>query len=187
MTGTYAGQFVMRGFWDFSLPPWQQVLITRCLAILPALSVCFLASPCDYTSGCVDLLSTGEVNTNLDMLNMYINVMQSIQLPFALLPLLTFTCDPNVVKTYRNSLGITILIWALTFLLIFVNYYQCSVFLEMLPDSVLVWLGVAILVIAYTAVIIYLVVGPNYRNIELARRTYEEIEHTIREYTRSVN
>jgi hypothetical protein len=187
MTGTYAGQFVMRGFWELSLPPWQQVLITRCLAILPALSVCFLASPCDYATGCVDILSTGDVNTNLDLLNMYINVMQSIQLPFALLPLLTFTCDPNVVKTYRNSLGITILIWAFAFFLIFVNYYQCSILFEYLPENIWIWLGVSIPVAAYTAMIIYLVVGPNYRNIDLAKRTFKEIKEKIGGCSRSFN
>lgn len=41
MTGTYAGQFVMEGFMDWKLPVWQRVLITRAIAIIPALSVAF--------------------------------------------------------------------------------------------------------------------------------------------------
>lgn len=42
MTGTYAGQFVMEGFLDFTLPVWQRVLLTRSVAIVPALAVSFL-------------------------------------------------------------------------------------------------------------------------------------------------
>jgi len=42
MTGTYAGQFVMEGFFDIKLPVWKRVLVTRCIAILPALSVAFV-------------------------------------------------------------------------------------------------------------------------------------------------
>jgi natural resistance-associated macrophage protein 2 len=42
MTGTYAGQFVMEGFLDFTLPVWKRVLVTRSIAIFPALIVVFL-------------------------------------------------------------------------------------------------------------------------------------------------
>ena len=42
MTGTYAGQFVMEGFINFKLPVWQRVLLTRSIAIIPALIVAFL-------------------------------------------------------------------------------------------------------------------------------------------------
>ena len=41
MTGTYAGQFVMEGFLDFQLPIWARVLLTRSVAIVPAIMVTF--------------------------------------------------------------------------------------------------------------------------------------------------
>ena len=41
MTGTYAGQFVMEGFLDIKLPIYQRVLITRAIAIVPAIFVTF--------------------------------------------------------------------------------------------------------------------------------------------------
>ena len=44
MTGTYAGQFVMEGFLDFTLPVYQRVLLTRSIAIFPALAISFLGS-----------------------------------------------------------------------------------------------------------------------------------------------
>ena len=43
MTGTYAGQFVMEGFLNFTLPVWQRVMITRSIAIVPAICVLFLS------------------------------------------------------------------------------------------------------------------------------------------------
>jgi len=173
----------MRGFWEFSIPPWQQVLITRLLAILPALSVCFLADPCDYATGCVDDDSSGNVNNSLDLMNLYINVMQSIQLPFALLPLITFTSDPKIMKTYQNAPWKTILIWFFAFLLILINFYQCSIFLEMLPDNIVIWIFVSFVVLLYTAFVIYLLIGPNFRNVEMAKRIFTEISQSIREYT----
>ena len=42
MTGTYAGQFVMEGFIDIKLPIYQRVMITRSIAIIPALIVSFM-------------------------------------------------------------------------------------------------------------------------------------------------
>lgn len=42
MTGTYAGQFVMEGFFDIKLTIWKRVFVTRSIAILPALSVAFM-------------------------------------------------------------------------------------------------------------------------------------------------
>ena len=42
MTGTYAGQFVMEGFFDIKLPVWKRVFVTRMIAITPALLVTFI-------------------------------------------------------------------------------------------------------------------------------------------------
>ena len=42
MTGTYAGQFVMEGFLNFKLPVYQRVLLTRSIAIVPAIIVTFM-------------------------------------------------------------------------------------------------------------------------------------------------
>ena len=42
MTGTYAGQFVMEGFFDIKLTVWKRVLVTRMIAIVPAFVVTFM-------------------------------------------------------------------------------------------------------------------------------------------------
>ena len=71
MTGTYAGQFVMQGFIKIQIKPYLRVLLTRSLAIVPSIIVAFVG--------------------NLDELDGYINILQAIQLPFALIPLLKFS------------------------------------------------------------------------------------------------
>lgn len=71
MTGTYSGQFVMGGFLDLNVVKWQRITITRSAAIVPTLFVAF---------------AFRNQDTKLDSLNEWINVLQSVQLPFALIP-----------------------------------------------------------------------------------------------------
>lgn len=87
MTGTYAGQFVMQGFLKMRFAPWMQVAITRSIAIFPSLIVAFTDS--------------------IDSLDGWINILQAIQLPFALIPLLKFTASSNVMKDFKNHKFIT--------------------------------------------------------------------------------
>ena len=97
MTGTYAGQFVMQGFLRMRLPSWLQVLFTRSIAIFPALVV-------------ASELSREEADDSgkLDRLDGYINILQAIQLPFALIPLLKFTSSPTIMKDFKNPKFVTI-------------------------------------------------------------------------------
>lgn len=75
MTGTYAGQFVMEGFLQLQIPKWQRVLLTRIIALGPALAV--------------TVLMGGDIRAT-DRMSAWLNVLQSLQLPFAIIPLLTF-------------------------------------------------------------------------------------------------
>lgn len=85
MTGTYAGQFVMEGFFDIKLPIWKRVFVTRSIAILPALAVAFIS--------------------DFDKVDTYLNILQSIQLPFALIPLIKFTSSPEIMGQFAISKG----------------------------------------------------------------------------------
>ena len=71
MTGTYSGQFVMGGFLNLNVVKWKRIAITRSAAIAPTLLVA---------------LAFRNQDTKLDSLNEWINVLQSVQLPFALIP-----------------------------------------------------------------------------------------------------
>ena len=73
MTGTYAGQFVMQGFINLHIPTYLRVFVTRAIAIIPAIIVAFIG--------------------NLDSLQGFLNILQAIQLPFALIPLLKFSSN----------------------------------------------------------------------------------------------
>ncbi|GMR55906.1 hypothetical protein PMAYCL1PPCAC_26101 [Pristionchus mayeri] len=92
MTGTYAGQFAMEGFLQISLPRWKRILITRSLAIAPTLVVTIFADGIESLSGLNDLL----------------NCVMMLQLPFALLPVLTFISDRRIMGCFRASLALKI-------------------------------------------------------------------------------
>ena len=72
MTGTYTGQFVMGGFLNLRIKQWQRVAVTRSVAIVPTLIIA--------------LLYRQHRSSALDIVNQWLNVLQSIQLPFALIP-----------------------------------------------------------------------------------------------------
>lgn len=72
MTGTYTGQFVMGGFLDIRFSAWLRVTITRSIAILPTLFVA--------------VIYRNSKGNQLDILNEWLNILNSVQLPFALIP-----------------------------------------------------------------------------------------------------
>src|SRR5437879_4465596 len=94
LTGTLAGQIVMEGFINIRLRPWLRRLITRLIAIVPAIVV---------------LLIVGERGTM--PLLILSQVILSLQLPFAVFPLVAFTSDPKKMGTFVNPLWVKLLAW----------------------------------------------------------------------------
>jgi manganese transport protein len=95
-TGTVAGQVIMEGFLDLNIPCWQRRLITRALALIPALVG-------------IQLLGNGAVGTLL----VASQVVLSLQLPFALYPLIRMTDDRALMGEFANRLPTRMLAWAL--------------------------------------------------------------------------
>ncbi|XP_033825367.1 natural resistance-associated macrophage protein 2-like [Periophthalmus magnuspinnatus] len=87
MTGTYSGQFVMEGFLNLRWSRFARVLLTRCLAITPTLFVAIFQDVQRLTG-----------------MNDFLNVLMSLQLPFALIPILTFTSLPSLMNDFANGL-----------------------------------------------------------------------------------
>lgn len=87
MTGTYAGQFAMEGFLNLKWPRWKRILLTRCIAIIPAIFIAFS-------------LSIGDFSDVSDLLN---GVM-SLQLPFATIPVIAFTSSHHIMGSFKNGL-----------------------------------------------------------------------------------
>eukprot|EP01084_Bolivina_argentea_P165064 286856_1 len=111
MTGTMAGQYAMAGFLELNWTPWKRTLLTRCFALGPSLIVVISAQK------------------YLDKMEEWINVQQSIQLPFALLPLLFFNCNIRVMgKQFVLKKKWQFFFWIITFMLIAINIYLVAIF-----------------------------------------------------------
>src|SRR5467141_3434381 len=104
LTGTLAGQIVMEGFLNIRLKPWVRRLITRTLAITPAVLV-------------IGFAGEGKV-TALIVLS---QVILSFQLPFAMIPLIQFTGDRAKMGTLVNSRATKIVAWAVAAVILFFN------------------------------------------------------------------
>ena len=104
LTGTLAGQIVMEGFMNIRVKPWQRRLITRLLAVVPAIIV---------------IAIFGERKTN-DLL-VFSQVVLSMQLGFACWPLVRFTSDRRKMGEFANSLGLRVAAWGCTLLIIGLN------------------------------------------------------------------
>jgi manganese transport protein len=95
ITGTLAGQVVMEGFMNWRLRPWVRRLITRLVAILPAVFV-------------VGLRGEGSVTSLLTLSQ----VVLALQLPFAVFPLLHFTSSRRRMGIWRNGWVLLVAGWA---------------------------------------------------------------------------
>jgi manganese transport protein len=95
ITGTLAGQVVMEGFMHWRIKPWVRRLITRTLAILPAVFIVGLRGESSVT----DLLTLSQV-------------VLALQLPFAMFPLLHFTSSRKRMGTWKNGWFLLIAGWA---------------------------------------------------------------------------
>jgi manganese transport protein len=94
LTATLAGQIVMEGFLQLHLSPWLRRLITRLTAVIPAL-IC--------------ILLFGEKSTG--SLLVFSQVVLSLQLPFAVFPLVMFTSNRRLMGEFVNSWWLQLLAW----------------------------------------------------------------------------
>jgi manganese transport protein len=94
LTGTLAGQIVMEGFLNIRIRPWLRRLITRLIAIVPAVIVAILYG----ASGTAKLLILSQV-------------ILSLQLSFAVIPLVLFTSDRAKMGRFVNSRFVAVLSW----------------------------------------------------------------------------
>jgi len=106
LTGTLAGQIVMEGFLDIRLPPWLRRLITRLIAIVPAVIVAALYG----ASGVNDLLILSQV-------------ILSLQLSFAVVPLVWFTGSRSKMGTFVNTPLLSGIAWFVTAGIVLLNGY----------------------------------------------------------------
>ncbi|XP_075055423.1 natural resistance-associated macrophage protein 2 [Mixophyes fleayi] len=138
MTGTYSGQFVMEGFLNLKWSRFARVILTRSIAITPTL-----------------LVAIFQDVEHLTGMNDFLNVLQSLQLPFALIPVLTFTSLRTVMNDFANGLGWKIAGGVLILIVCCINIYFVVVYVSSL-GHVAFYVGAAILSIAYLCFVAYL-------------------------------
>lgn len=104
VTGTLAGQIVMEGYLRLRINPWLRRLITRLLAIIPALLTIIIAG-----------------DNEVGALLVFSQVLLSLQLGFAIIPLIHFVSDKKTMGIFAISTTTKIFSWAVTILLVYLN------------------------------------------------------------------
>ncbi len=116
LTGTLAGQIVMEGFLRLRIRPVLRRLLTRSLAIIPAVLVIAIQGE----QGSYGLLILSQV-------------ILSLQLPFAVVPLIKFTADRAKMGEFANKLWVNILAWVAAIIIIALNA-------KLLTSAIIDWL-----------------------------------------------
>lgn len=115
LTGTLAGQVVMEGFVKIKLRPYLRRLITRVIALLPAVAVISISGD----EGTYQLL-------------IFSQVILSLQLPFAIVPLVHFTSDKLKMGAFTSKLWVKVLAWITSVVIIVLNG-------KLVYDQILEW------------------------------------------------
>jgi len=149
LTGTLAGQIVMEGFVKIRLRPYIRRLLTRSVALIPAVVVIAISGD----QGTYKLLILSQV-------------ILSLQLPFAIVPLVHFTSDKLKMGSFANQLWVKVLAWMTSIAIIALNG-------KLVYDQILEWLsgetplplsvfaiGIAV---AISAFLVYIIVLPMIR------------------------
>lgn len=172
ITGTYAGQYVMQGFLNLTIRPWLRNFLTRCLAIIPSLIVALIGG----SAGAGKLIIIASM-------------VLSFELPFALVPLLKFTCSKTKMGSHANSLLISSVTWIIGGLIMGINiYYLVSSFIKLILHGHMKLVAVVFLgilgfsgIAIYLAAIGYLVFGKNRESSTLASSNSQTAETLPRE------
>lgn len=172
ITGTLAGQVVMEGYLNLRIAPWIRRLLTRLIAIVPALII-------------INLLGEGATG-NLLVLS---QVILSLQLGFAIVPLIHFVSDKGSMKEFVIKPYIKLFAWISAAIIVGLNaklVFDTLVNWMTAPDQNSMWLKILALVIAlFTAIIlIYITFAPLIVRKKVFREpiphgTFEEISKDL--------
>ncbi|CAL4898280.1 unnamed protein product [Urochloa decumbens] len=159
ITGTYAGQFIMGGFLNLKLKKWVRALITRSFAIVPTIVVALFFDTSDSA---------------LDVLNEWLNVLQSIQIPFALIPLITLVSKEQVMGVFKIGPNTQAVTWTVATLLITINGYLLMDFFSSEIRGPLSGALLCVAVLIYASFVLYLIL----RGTELSEKIVKAIRNS---------
>jgi len=147
LTGTLAGQIVMEGYLNIRIAPWLRRLITRLIAIIPAMLV---------------ISYFGERATgNLLILS---QVILSLQLGFAIIPLIHFVSDRKKMQEFVIPMYVKILAWASAAIIVSLNanliMQQINEWLKTSSNPILVWCTAIPVALAAGILLLYIIFKP---------------------------
>ncbi len=135
LTGTLSGQIVMEGYLNLRIQPWLRRLITRLIAIVPALIVIYV-----FGEG---------ATTQLLILS---QVILSLQLGFAVIPLIHLTSDKEKMGQFANKIWLQIVAWVVALLIVLLNA-------KLIIDTITGWIHDSENPTVYYFTVIPLVIG----------------------------
>src|SRR5580658_732456 len=109
LTGTFAGQIVMEGFLNLRLRPWLRRMITRFVAIIPAVITVYFYG----AQGTLQLIILSQV-------------ILSMQLPFAVIPLIRFTSDKTRMGEFASRAWVRVLAWGVAVVILGLNFWYAG-------------------------------------------------------------
>lgn len=150
MVCTYAGQIIMGGCLQLSMKPWMRVCITRAVALGPAIAV-----------------ACGTYNNQVlfNNINQYLNILQSVQLPFAMLPVLHFAAQKKLMGRFTSGAGWSIATNLMALSVIGVSVYLIYLFIadwDKWPTVLVCLYGVFYFFLCYKMVEVDLVWAVNF-------------------------
>ena len=157
VTGTLSGQIVMEGYLNLRLNPWIRRLLTRLVAILPAVLV-------------IGLMGEGRV----DELLVFSQVILSLQLGFAVIPLIHFVSDKSTMGEFAIKSWVKILAWLVASILVFLNANLVFDFAKAFligPTPLLIKLLLILFILFFFALLLYIIIFPMIQSKKRYERT----------------
>jgi manganese transport protein len=147
LTGTLAGQIVMEGYLNLRIAPWLRRLITRLLAIIPAL---------------IAISYFGESATG--KLLILSQVILSLQLGFAIIPLIHFVSDKKKMQEFVIPMYVRILAWICAAVIVTLNVnlvlQQLTEWIGTSSNPLIIWVAVVPLTAAAAILLLYIIFKP---------------------------
>ena len=176
ITGTLAGQIVMEGYLNLRIAPWLRRLITRLIAIIPAYVV---------------ILIYGESETGA--LLVLSQVVLSLQLGFAIIPLIHFTSDKSKMGIFVNKLWVQIAAWSIALIIIGLNVQlviqEVTGWMQAAgSDAWILWVTVIPVCLAAFILLVYITFKPviDRRSVEKVARIPHGTAITLDELVRPI-
>ncbi len=147
ITGTLAGQIIMEGYLNLRIQPWVRRIITRLIAIVPAVIVITVFG--EGVTGKLLILS---------------QVILSLQLGFAIIPLIHFVSDKSKMKGFHISKLTQIASWIVASIIVVLNaklvFDEIKGWLETSENPTLLWFTVVPLAFSFLILLLYIVFKP---------------------------